>query len=177
MASAKGYAATEAKEVFSRARALSRNIGNETLLFQSLAGLWSFHLIRGELHPALEVAREMLQLAERIRNPGVLLNGHMAIGLPLFYLGQFPAAHDHLEKSSSYHGREKDPPGVSIYGWEPGVLSLVTRLKLSGCWVIRKRLSKRLRRLYNSLESFRPLLLSLRRWATCNLPHLSWRPD
>jgi hypothetical protein len=55
LAAAKGYAATEAKEVFSRPRALSRNIGNETLLFQSLAGLWSFHLIRGELHSVLEL--------------------------------------------------------------------------------------------------------------------------
>ena len=134
LAATKGYAATEAKEVFSRARALSRNIGNETLLFQTLAGLWSFHLIRGELHSALELAQEMLQVAERIKNPGFFLNGHMAMGLPLFYLGQFSAAHDHLEKSSSYHGREKDPPGVSVYGWDPGVV--VACYKAQTFWML-----------------------------------------
>jgi DNA-binding winged helix-turn-helix (wHTH) protein/predicted ATPase len=134
LAAAKGYAATEAKEVFSRARALSRNIGNGTLLFQSLAGLWSFHLMRGELHPALELAEEMLQVAERTQNPGFYLNGHMAMGLPLFYLGRFPAAHDHLEKSSSYHGREKDPPVVSVYSWNPGVI--VACYKAQTFWLL-----------------------------------------
>ena len=178
LASAKGYAAAEAKEVFSRARALSRNIGNETLLFQTLAGLWSFHLIRGELHSALELAQEMLQLAERIRNPGFFLNGHMAMGLPLFYRGQFSAAHDHLEKSSSYHGREKDPPGVSVYGWDPGVV--VACYKAQTFWMLgypEKDLKEAGVGSTTRRRTFDPFPISPRCWATRDIPHISWRPD
>jgi tetratricopeptide (TPR) repeat protein len=134
LAAAKGYAAKEANEVFSRARALSPTVGNRTLLFQSLAGLWSFHLMRGELHSALELAEEMLQVAEQTQNPGFYLNGHMAMALALFYLGRFPAAHDHLEKSAPYHGREKDPPAVSVYGWDPGVV--VACYKAQTFWML-----------------------------------------
>jgi tetratricopeptide (TPR) repeat protein len=134
LAAAKDYAATEAQEVFSRARALSRNAGNENLLFQNLAGLWSFHLIRGELHPALELAREMLQVAEQTQNPGFYLNGYMATALPLFYLGHFLAAQQHLEKSISYHGRGKHPPGVSVYGWDPGIV--VACYKAQTVWML-----------------------------------------
>jgi hypothetical protein len=46
----------------------------------------------------------------------------------------FVAAQQQLEKSISYHGREKDPPGVSVYGWDPGVV--VACYKAQTFWML-----------------------------------------
>jgi predicted ATPase len=46
LSSSKGYAAPDAKGAFDRAYTISRAVRNDLLLLQSLAGVWSFHLLR-----------------------------------------------------------------------------------------------------------------------------------
>jgi tetratricopeptide (TPR) repeat protein len=118
----KGYAAEEIGHAFGLARVSSRHVNNDTLLFQSLAGIWSFHLLRGELRTALERARELLALAERTQNQGFLLNAHIAMALSLFYQGQFQTAHKHLERAIPYYDLEYYRSNISLFGWDPGVL-------------------------------------------------------
>jgi DNA-binding winged helix-turn-helix (wHTH) protein/predicted ATPase len=120
-ASAFGYSTKSAKEAFASARALSQRLGDKPLLFHTLAGLWSFHLIRSDLPSCLELAQQMLRIANRTGNPLWLLMGHMAAGLACFYLGDFVAALHHLNQSSSYDP-EKYRPEATAFGWDPAIL-------------------------------------------------------
>jgi predicted ATPase len=132
--SAKGYAAGEARDAYSRARALSGKIGDRALLFQTLAGLWSFHLIRGEMHHSLRIATDMVGLAQKTRIGSHLLNAHMAIGISYFYLGNFVRAYTHLQKSSAlYRPYQRNAEG-SIYGWDSGIF--VPCYKAHAAWFL-----------------------------------------
>ena len=52
-----------------------------------------------ELDKALELADETLALAEKVKDPAMLLSGNLARGATLFYLGKFVFANEHLEKA------------------------------------------------------------------------------
>jgi len=117
-----GYAANETREAFARGRELSRNVSDDALSFQSLAGIWSFYLLHGELRTALSQARELLALARRTQHQGFLLNAHMAMVLSLFYQGQFQPAHNHLEQALPHYDFEYHRSTISLFGWDPGVV-------------------------------------------------------
>jgi DNA-binding winged helix-turn-helix (wHTH) protein len=118
----KGYAANETQDAFLRARELSRKTSNDALAFQSLAGIWSFYLLRGEARSALGRAQELLALARQTRQPGFLLNAHMAMALSLFYQGKFQSAHGHIEQALPLYDFEYHRSTLSLFGWDPGVL-------------------------------------------------------
>lgn len=125
----KGYAASEANKAFSNARALSRKIANQSLIFQSLAGLWSFYVVRAEFRSALEMAEQMLKLARTARNSTFFVDGHMAAAMTLFYLGDFVAALDQSTKSYSHYNFKRHLSHTPTYGWDSGVLALAYKAK------------------------------------------------
>jgi tetratricopeptide (TPR) repeat protein len=92
------------------------------LRFQSLAGIWSFYLLRGELRTALRQAQALLALAQRTRKKLFLLNAHVAMALSLFYQGQFQSAHHHLEQALPRYDFQYHRSTISLFGWDPGVL-------------------------------------------------------
>ena len=57
------------------------------------------HWWKLELNKALELADETLALAEKVKDPAMLLSGNLARGATLFYLGKFVFANEHLEKA------------------------------------------------------------------------------
>jgi predicted ATPase len=61
----KGWAAPEVGEAFARGRELCRQIGETPHLFQALAGLFGYYATRGEVEPTLELAKQLLSIAER----------------------------------------------------------------------------------------------------------------
>ena len=119
----KGYAAEETGHAFALAIESSRHVNDDTLLFQSLAGIWSFYLLRGELRTALNRARELLALAQQTQNQVFLLNAHMAMALSLFYQGRFQPAHEHLQQALPHYDLEYHRSTISLFGWDPGVLA------------------------------------------------------
>ena len=52
-----------------------------------------------ELHKALELADELLAVAEEVKDPAMLLVGNSARGTILFHLGELVSANEHLEKA------------------------------------------------------------------------------
>ncbi|HEY7321177.1 MAG TPA: AAA family ATPase, partial [Candidatus Binatia bacterium] len=121
-ASSKGYAAEESRAAFDRARALSHGVGNKVILFQTLTGLWSYYLLRGELKSALELGRQLLALSRQNRNPVFLLHGHMTVALSLFYLGDIQASHKHLEEAIKHYDLDCHKSTIPAYGWDPGIV-------------------------------------------------------
>jgi predicted ATPase len=121
-ASSKGYAAEEAREAFDRTRALSQGVGNNVILFQTLSGLWSYYLIRGEIKSALELGRQLLALSKRNPSPVFKLHAHMAVAISLFYLADFQASHKQLEEAIEHYDLDYHRSTISAYGWDPGVV-------------------------------------------------------
>jgi hypothetical protein len=95
----KGFSATELEPVFSRARALCAQIGEPVLAFRPLYGQWVMHWWKLELDKALELADETLALAEKVKDPAMLLTANLARGATLFYFGKFVSSNEHLEKA------------------------------------------------------------------------------
>ncbi len=117
----KGYAASETRDAFARAQLLSRNSSNYTLAFESLAGTWSYNLLRGNFPASLELARELLALAHRTQNWTYQLNAQLAMGCSLFYLGNIVTAHEHLQKLGAQYNFEQFQATSPTYGWDPGI--------------------------------------------------------
>jgi DNA-binding winged helix-turn-helix (wHTH) protein/predicted ATPase len=122
-ASLQGYASAQGQIAFAKARTLSARVTNKVLLFQSLAGLWSYHLLRGELRESLKIATTMLDLARGLREWSFAVNGHMAAGCSRFYLGDLAKAHNHLRRVTSEYDMERVQSTAPTYSWDPGVVA------------------------------------------------------
>ena len=66
-----GVGARDVVKAYARARELCERVGEFTQLFEVLRGLWMYHLCRAELPQSYDLAKEMLELAERPRRANV----------------------------------------------------------------------------------------------------------
>ena len=96
---AQGRASPEVGDVYTRARALCQQ-GEETpQRFRALRGLFLFHGAQAQLRTADEMSQQLLHLAQRQADPGLLLEAYMAVGFVALYYGHLVAARGHLEQS------------------------------------------------------------------------------
>jgi predicted ATPase len=115
----KGYAAREVEHAFARARELCAQIGDSPRLFPVLFGLWGFHLTRAEYRAAAELSAQLLGLAQRGHDPGLLVEAHGANGVSLLYLGEFLGARTHLEQSLALYDPQQHRAHAVLYGQDP----------------------------------------------------------
>jgi hypothetical protein len=94
----KGYAAPEVEQTYARARALCAQVGDTPQLLPTLRGLWGFYHSRGALPTARELGEQRLSQAQRVATPTPRLAAHEALGITLFYLGEYAAARAHLQQ-------------------------------------------------------------------------------
>jgi class 3 adenylate cyclase/predicted ATPase len=122
----RGYAAPEAEQAYSRARELcqqaeSRSGVAPSLLFPVLHGLWRFYLVRGNFQTAHELGEQLLALAQSVRDPGLLLEAHMALAITLFWLGELASALAHAERGIALYEGPQHHTHAFLYGQDPGV--------------------------------------------------------
>jgi class 3 adenylate cyclase/predicted ATPase len=120
----KGWGAPELEKVYSRAQELCHQIGDTPQLFPVLVGLLAFHGIRGELRTGRERGEQLLNLAQSVHSPDLLLEVHMALGFALLFLGEFISARVHLERASALYDLQQHRGHAFLYGQDPGVASL-----------------------------------------------------
>jgi predicted ATPase len=120
----KGNGAPEVGAVYARALQVGRHSGEDARLFPVLFGLRSFHLIRGELQPAFELAHQLVSLAESVQDPGLLVEAHLAQGNSLFLFGKLPPALEHMERAISLYDAQTHHVHAFVYGLDPGVFCL-----------------------------------------------------
>jgi class 3 adenylate cyclase/predicted ATPase len=120
----KGMAAPEVGTAYGRARELCAQLGDTSRLFQVLMGLAAFHRQRGEFQMARELGEQCLALAQHEREPMRILEAHRALGVPLFYLGEFVAARAHLEQEIALYDPQQQHSHASQYGVNPRVSCL-----------------------------------------------------
>lgn len=120
-----GYAAPSVKQSYERARECGRQLGDTEQLFTILRGLWMCSLVRGELHTAYELSKELLQLAQRQRDTKLVVEAHRALGSSLLVRGDHMAAWSHLTKAMEVYDPQLHRTLAQNYGQDTGVMSLV----------------------------------------------------
>jgi predicted ATPase len=118
----RGYAAPEVGPTLLRAGELCQRIGDEPQRFGILLGRWEWHLVRGDLRPCVDLAAEGMALAERLGDPGMLMEALLMPGATMFYRAQFADARLCHEKAvAAYDDRERTRFWTAHTGHNAGV--------------------------------------------------------
>ena len=122
----RGFTAPEVKEVYARAWELCKQAKVEETpqLFPVLRGLFWTSLIPGELQSARELGRRLLSLAQSAQDIELLPEANSALGLALFWLGEFAPARTHLEQGIALYDARQHRSHPFFYLTDPGVLCL-----------------------------------------------------
>jgi predicted ATPase/class 3 adenylate cyclase len=118
----KGFAAPEVERVYGRARELCRQVGETPQLFPVLHGLWRFYVNRAEFQTARELAEQLLILAQRQQDPGLLLEAHRVLGQTTFWLGEMASSREHMEQGMALYDFQQHRSHTFLYGQDPGVV-------------------------------------------------------
>lgn len=117
-----GYAASAARQAYTRARQLCAQVPDSALLFPVLWGLWLFHKVRSELRRAQEMAEELLTLARRLNQPDLVLQAHQALGITAFCRGEPTASVQHVEQAAALYDPHRHRTHAFLFGQDPGVI-------------------------------------------------------
>jgi DNA-binding SARP family transcriptional activator/predicted ATPase len=115
---ARGYAAPEVGESYTRARELCERVEGSHYLLPVLAGLSAHAFDRGRHREALAVGRELFRLAEQLGDPAALA-ARRQIAWPLLCMGRFAEARDQL--TSALVDYDPHDPLARLSEAEPGI--------------------------------------------------------
>jgi serine/threonine protein kinase/predicted ATPase len=118
---ARGYAAPEVGPILQRALELCRSISDERQLFGIMLGTWEWRLVRGDLRMGAELATEGRKLAERLKDPGMLMESLFMRAATMFYRAEFAGARARHEKAMRYDDRGRTQFWTAYTGHDAGV--------------------------------------------------------
>lgn len=121
---AKGYAASEVEQTYSRARALCQQIGETSQMLPVLYGLWVFYLVRADHQTANQLAEEFLSMAQRQQDPARVV-AYRTVGW-VYCIGELVAARPHFEQIATLYKPEQHRPLAFLYGQDPGASGLAS---------------------------------------------------
>jgi predicted ATPase len=116
-------AASEVGRAYARAHALCQQVGDTPQLIPVLQGLRRFYFACAEYQRARELGEQLLRLAQSLQDPVALLEGHLALGLLLWTLGEFAEARTHLEQGITLYDSQQHRSLAFRHGRDPGVAS------------------------------------------------------
>ncbi len=119
---ARGYGAPEVEATYTRALALSEQGGDTPQFFSAQLGLWSFYLLRAQLHTAQALGERLLGLAQDAQDPEQLAEAHRVLGATVFRLGQIEQARAQMEQALALHHPDRPSYGHFLrYARNPAV--------------------------------------------------------
>src|SRR5437764_6369772 len=110
----KGFVSAEAEEMNAGGRELFWRYGPSPELFYML---WTLNLYRqfsGEMHSSLEIAYQIMQLAEDLKDDALIMQAHRALGAVLVLLGRCGEALEHIEKGTAFCAAHQNH-GYSVF--------------------------------------------------------------
>jgi tetratricopeptide (TPR) repeat protein len=119
-----GYAAPEVEKTHRRSQALCLRLNEKRRLLQVLWGLHTCHVNAGELVSALELSREMRQVADELANPASIVESLHALGTTLAFMGDLVGARKAMEKIFTIVPVGQHEFRGSLYVLDPCVTSL-----------------------------------------------------
>ena len=118
----RGYAAPEVGPILERARELCERTEQAPQLFGTMLGTWEWRLVRGDIRQCVDLAREGMTLADRLADPGILMEALFMPGVTIFYRGEFAAARRYFERAlATYDDRERTKFWSTFTGHNAGV--------------------------------------------------------
>ncbi len=85
-------------------------------LFSVLNRLFLFYFNRRELQTALELAEQMMRLAQSVQDQYLLSIAHTGLGVTLYYLGELLSARANLEQALALYDPQTHPRPRRWYG-------------------------------------------------------------
>jgi predicted ATPase len=120
----KGFADPSVGEAFARARELCPHSGQNARLVPVLRGLWEYYEVQSDYATALPLARQLLSLAESLRDDGVLAVACDVMGDTSVWMGEFATAWQHLEVGIRLYDPDKFRGHLFLYGYDTGMACL-----------------------------------------------------
>ena len=118
----KGFGAPEVERTYAQARELCQQLGDTPQLFPVLWGLARVHDSRGELNVGRELGEQLLALAQRGKDPALLLEAHHTLWATLANHGDLTSARTHIEQGFALYDPQKHKHHAFLYGGhDPGV--------------------------------------------------------
>jgi DNA-binding winged helix-turn-helix (wHTH) protein/predicted ATPase len=119
----KGFAAAEVEEVCNQSLQLcAKQVASpEAFRVRWLFGL--YHHFRAEMEPAHQIAGLLVNLAQELQDPILVVESHRAFGATLVDLGKFDQAIEHLERVSTLYEAGRLPGQASFAGQDPKVVA------------------------------------------------------
>jgi predicted ATPase len=103
----KGFSAPEVERAYARARELCPQVGETPQLFWALWGLWQFYETRGDYQISLELAEQLLPLAQGQQDPVPLIEAYHALGENLYLIGELTSARSYLEQGIALYAPQQ----------------------------------------------------------------------
>ncbi len=116
-----GFGGVEVKQAFTRAHELCGQVGDTTLLFSSLLGLWRGCRIRAEYEMARALAEQLLQLEQSEQYSMLQGQAHYALGATLIDLGEFAPALECLQQGIASRRLQEQDMNLLPYLNDPGL--------------------------------------------------------
>jgi predicted ATPase len=117
-----GFGSPEVEAVYGRAREVCRQIGDTSQLFPVIWGLWQYWLSRADYETALELAKQLLAMAQKLQDPSQLLMAEHSFGNTLWLIGDFEPARASAERHNALYVPEQHHSLASRYGgYDTGV--------------------------------------------------------
>jgi predicted ATPase/DNA-binding winged helix-turn-helix (wHTH) protein len=118
-----GFGGEQAADAYHRAEVVCRQLPMETpQRLAVLLGLWGVAISRAQHQEAHRFSSQCLELARRFQRPAPLMRAHCAVGMTLFYLGDFSGCRQHLDEVGKLYDPARRHSHSDIQ--DPGVVSL-----------------------------------------------------
>jgi class 3 adenylate cyclase len=128
----KGYAHPEVERVYSRAWELCENLGDSPHDWQVLHGLWRLRHDKAEFRTAVGVAEQLMNLAERRKDVGLLVAAHRSLFYSQAALGNLKHVRWHMREVEALYDRDRHRGlAYRLGGADPKVATLC-----QGAWII-----------------------------------------
>jgi class 3 adenylate cyclase/tetratricopeptide (TPR) repeat protein len=121
----RSYANEEVGKSYRRARDLCHSVGDAHQRARALRGLFSFHLDRGELPATLDLAKELIEVANRTGDSSVNLVANLCMGMALFWPGELRRALTYLNRAIALYDPQQHRSLAYAYMTDQGVSARV----------------------------------------------------
>ena len=118
----KGFASPEVESINAHGRELFWRHGPSPELFYMLWSLNMYQQFSGNINTSIEVSHQLLQLAEKLKDDGLIREAHRSLGSVLLLSGQCSEALDHLEKSVALYDRNLNQHNRIFFSFDSKVI-------------------------------------------------------
>jgi hypothetical protein len=88
----RGLGAPDARICYEYAEPLCHSLNRPLLLYSALMGQWVFSLVTEKMSATMQIAKRVYSLAQEQRDSALMIGGHRALAVTLYFLGDFEAA-------------------------------------------------------------------------------------